>query len=180
MTDLTTHPMPWSDRNNWVHLQGNGPGRDERPVALTIGRHDGTAASLGYEELTELRDRLNQILVAPYRMYVVGGDCVDAARDWPAIYEWLDKRHSEVVEAGWHLQIVTGPENPAQALVYVWALNRNIETIGVRPVRFDAGGSAVAMMPTRHGLDILRSAHGDHDLPVYRMPPHELWGGGRA
>lgn len=182
MPDLTRHPLPWSDVRDRMHLAGTDPGWDEDGALVTLRmgsrRWDGMFSPKTRAELAALRDQLGEILRAPYRLYVAGGDCVDAAREWPQIYQWLDERHAEVTAAGWHLQVVTGPENAAQSLVYTWALKRKVEVIGTRPVEFGAGGTAVAMMPTVHGLDILEAARGRYGLPVYRMPPYGRWGGG--
>lgn len=177
------HPVPWSLRTG-LHLDP-APHWDSEETAegfkLMLGSRvgGGTYGIYTRAELRLLRDQLDAVLLAPFRMLVAGGDVVNASTDWPEIYEWLDVQRARVDHAGVPMQIVCGAENPAQSMVYVWALNNRIELVGQRPVDFTAGGNAVMLMPDSDGRAIAGRAH-KLGIPVYRAAPHRLWGGGRG
>lgn len=175
------HPVPWSLRTG-LHLDPAPHWDSEEPIEgfkLMLGSRTGggTYGIYNRADLRALRDQIDLALTAPFRLIVAGGDVVNASTDWPEIHEWLDLQQARVDQAGVPMQVVCGPENQAQSMVYVWALNNKIELVGRRPVDFAAGGNAVMLMPDSDGPAIAGRAH-RLGIPVYRAAPMGRWGGG--
>lgn len=172
--EVTPHPLPWRrGERGWLRLEAEpyeeGPGG--RMVRLQVGS---SIESMNRAEVAVLHRLLGDVLLAPYRLIVAGGDGVPDDR-LAAIPRWFEQKRREVAGSGWRMQIVTDLVNDAQLVVAAWAVSQDVELLVQKPVDFSVGGNAVALMPCPNARDILYLARGEHALRVYRVAPDELW-----
>lgn len=176
--EITRHPLPWKlGASGWLRLDGEQQEEiaEGRPVRLTAGN---CIVQMSRSELAELYRKIGDVLMAPYRLIVAGGDTVPADK-LGSIPAWLDDFRLQVRATGWSLQVVNAHANDAQALISAWCAARDVEVFAQPALDFSIGGNAVALLPTANLGDILTAARGEHDLPVHRVAPGELWGGRR-
>jgi hypothetical protein len=95
------HPLPWTmpDRG-WIHLEPDTDYDNEpRPYNLRLGSagvREGSLAALSAADLRQLRDQIDAILHARYRVLVLGGHGVPEPALADALHRRLDTLRS------WH------------------------------------------------------------------------------
>lgn len=158
MTDRR-HPLPWSIQNGWVSLQGHSRYRDDedRPYRLSLGRHNTTEASLTADELRQLRDRIDAVLAAPFRVLVPNPNEHDEPWLASAIRERLDKLHA----AHPHFEIAILYDDTADGPIVDWVFDAHVQLLFYPTVAemYADGGSRVLLVAGENALELSRLAH---------------------
>lgn len=174
--EISRHPLPWKrGAGGWVRMAANPHeeyGEDGRLIELLVG---GGKDELSRADVAELHRQLGDILNAPYRLIVAGGDAVPEDK-LPTIAPWLDRLRRNVIRHGWRMQVVNGHANNAQAAVTAWCVDRDVEILKQRTLDFSVGGNAVALLPSASASLIVHVANGEYCLPVYWAGGNEMWG----
>lgn len=178
MADLTRHPLPWHlpGQEKWVHLE---PARwhdrihNGDAAALSLGHINTTCAGLNGAELMALRDRIDEVLAAPFRLYVACGRALDPDSHGPALDAWLE----EVYRSVDLLEVAHPGTNWAHDHIDTWCAERGVAVYGYAPRDFSAGGNAVALLPPtgREALHTAEAAHRAGIPAVHALP--DLWPG---
>lgn len=154
------HPLPYSLQDGWITLEAQARGDEDRPYAIRLGRHDGTMAGLGADELRQLRDRIDQVLSAPFRVIPVGG--TDFGYDDPRLDAAVRERLDRLRERHPHMEIATQSEPTAAGRVAErWAASAQVPTVRFRDVEsaMAAGGNRVVLVAGSDGPDLASLAY---------------------
>lgn len=170
------HPLPWKQGpGGYMKLGVEGPAEisedDGRLITLTVGN---CMNNMDRGEVAALYRRLGDILLAPFRVIVTGGDAVPAGL-LDTIGPWFDTLKTSINRRGWRVQVVYANANPAQAAVGAWCAERDVQLLTQSTLDLSIGGSIVALLPCKNALDVNRHARQGYGMSVYRVAPDSLW-----
>lgn len=142
------HPLPWTmPTRNWVHLEPDSEfDEDEpQPYRLRLGpgsSKDGHAASFTAAELRALRDHINAVLHARYRVLVLGGHGVPEPVLTRVLHRRLDMLRS------WHpeLEVAVLDIDALDGPAITWCMAAQVPALIYRSVAdmvADGGNHAV-------------------------------------
>lgn len=157
MTDRR-HPLPWRLQDGWLTLQGQNRDRGEdRPYSLELGRYGGTAITLTELELCQLRDQIDAVLTAPFR--VLAPNPIEHDEPWlaGAIRDRLDALHA----AHPQLEVAMLYDDTAEGVIVDWVFDAHVQLLPYNSVEqmFADGGSRVLLVAGPGALDLSRLAH---------------------
>lgn len=161
---MTRHPLPWSIQNGWLTLESQQRYiNDDRHYALRVGRYDSTIASLNEVELRQLRDQIDAVFDAPYRVLVPNPNEHDDPRLPWEIRHRLDRIHGQHPR----MQLAVLAADESDSVPAEWAMDARVEVLIFQTLNemVADGGSLVLLVAGLGALDIVEPVHGGH-LPV--------------
>lgn len=162
MTFNRRHPLPWPmpDRDNWIWLEPDTAWHDgePKPYKLAFGTHNRYSAAFSEAELRLLRDRIDAVLDAPYRVLVPNpGDDQHVA---DTIRERLDMLH------GHHprMQVAVLDVDSIGSAPETWAMDARVEMLVYQTAEemFADGGSRVLIVAGPDALNLTKQAFEAH------------------
>jgi hypothetical protein len=159
------HPLPWSIHNGALRLGGQSPfGDEDEPNSLALGRNgSGMEAPLTADQLRQIRDQIDAILTAPFRV-LLPNPC-EHDEPWlpTAIRERLYRHHA----AHPQFEIAMLDMDALADEPMGWSTEAQVRVLHLRTVEqlFAEGGNVVLLVAGPGALELSRQAR-DVGLPV--------------
>jgi hypothetical protein len=156
--------MPGSEA---VHLEPASCWNDDQPTPyrLSLGRGDGTSVVVTADDLRALRDQIDAVLAAPYRVLILGGRAVDEQALAPVLHRRLDmlyRRHPSMEVAGLAGQSGVGE------IATQWCTTTHVPVLVYQTVAdmvADGGNRAIIIAGQPDSLDMASAATRAHICP---------------
>lgn len=153
------HPLPWTLQNDWITLTGEArfDGDEDRPYSLGLGRYGGTLATLTRDELQQLREQIDAVLAAPFRVLVPNPCEHDEPWLANAIRERLDALHATHP----NFEIAMLDIDALDSAPITWSMDARVPVLFYQTTAelFADGGSRVLLVAGPNGPELSRQAH---------------------
>lgn len=152
------HPLPWSIHSGTFRLGGKSHfANADEPYSLTLGRHSSMEAALSDDDLRQLRDQIDAILAAPFRV-LVPNPC-EHNEPWlaAAIRNRLDVMHARHPR----FELAMLDVDAVESAPIDWAFDARVRVLFYATVAemYADGGSRVLLAAGRGALELSRLAH---------------------